>query len=80
MSIAQIIFTSLFLLWMFVALWLLWRHAVGGSAHVQNLRHQLAELTLKNAEISQKAADTALKASEVAKAAAEAVLKAVRDK
>jgi hypothetical protein len=80
MTTVQIIFTSLFLLWMFVALWLLWRHAVGGSAHVQHLRHQLAELTLKNAEISQKAADTSLKSAETARAAAEAVLRAVKDK
>ncbi len=67
----QGIFTGIFFLWMFLALWLLWRHALGGSAHVQRLRLSIAELTARNAEISLKAAETALKAAEAAQAAAE---------
>lgn len=63
---AQIVLTCIFYAWLFLVLALLWRHALGGGAHIHRLHLLLNETTHKSVETANKAAEAAQLAAEAA--------------
>jgi hypothetical protein len=59
MPILQIVLTLVFYLWLFLVLIFLWRHAMGGSAHVRQLQGTLIDAAMKSADAAQKSAEAA---------------------
>lgn len=57
----QIILTSIFYIWLFLVVLLLWRHAIGAGAQARKLMILLAESNQKSAE----AAEAALQLAEL---------------
>lgn len=62
MSAWQIINTIIGYVWLFLVLALLYRHAVGGSAHVHRLRMELSDISRKSVESAHRAVEIAERA------------------
>lgn len=77
MQLFQLIFTALFIIWLFVTAYLLYRHAVSAGRHNRKLQERLAELTRELSELANKSANAAEQAAQVAQKMAE---KALEDK
>lgn len=58
-TILQMIFSGIFILWLFAVLVLLWRHALGGSTRTQKLQNALVDSTLTSANAAETAAEAA---------------------
>lgn len=70
-QIIQYLFSGIFLLWLFLIAYLLWRHALGGGSHIHRLHLILNENTKCSVESAKSAAEAAQKASEAALRAVE---------
>lgn len=66
MTIWQIINAIIIYAWLASVVWLLWRHALGGGAHVHRLHLLLNENTQKSVEAANKSAEAAHEAAQAA--------------
>ena len=64
--IFQYVFTGIFLAWLFWSAWLLYRHALGGGAHVQRLQLILNENTARSVSAATDASQAARNAGDAA--------------
>lgn len=62
MTAWQIINTVIVYAWLFLVLFFLWRHAIGGSAQMHRLHMLLSENARKSADAALKAAEAAERA------------------
>lgn len=75
MTIAQIINAIIIYSWLFAVIWLLWRHAIGGGAHVRRLQGMLNDNAKKSAEAAMIAAEAAQESAHAAAQLAELLRK-----
>jgi hypothetical protein len=61
----QIILTIIFYIWLFLVVFLLWRHAVGAGAQSRKVTVLLAESSQKSAEAAHKAAEAVWKIADM---------------
>lgn len=66
MSIVQIINAIIIYSWLFIVVWLLWRHALGGGAHVRRLQGMLNDNAKRSAEAAMIASEAAQESARAA--------------
>jgi cbb3-type cytochrome oxidase subunit 3 len=65
MPLLQVVFTSIFYLFLGAIVYLLYRHAIGAGARARQTIIMLADAALKSAEAAHEAAETAHKLADI---------------